>query len=254
MTTIFKPTFFQNNRKQLRQACGDTGLIIVAANGLLQRSADTTYQFSQDANFWYLTGLDEPDLLLVMDGEDEYLIVPGRSVSRQAFDGSISDEDITKRSLVHKIYDEHEGWELIARKLKSTKTVGILGAPSSFIKSHGLYTNPTRKRLQSRLLKLEPEIECSYINEQLRDLRVIKQPSEIKAIQKAIDITVESFNDSFNPSLARHYKYEYEIEANITKGIRSRGATGHAYEPIVASGQRACTLHYIDNNGELGKR
>ena len=43
-----------------------------------------TYAFAQDANFWYLAGINEPDIVLVMDRDKEYLIVPARSASREA--------------------------------------------------------------------------------------------------------------------------------------------------------------------------
>jgi Xaa-Pro aminopeptidase len=47
------------------------------------------------------------------------------------------------------------------------------------------------------------------------------------------------------------YAQEYEIEADLTRGFRRRGAMGHAFEPIVAGGERACTLHNVANNGQL---
>ena len=62
----------------------------MTANGLLQRGGDSTYRFSQDANFWYLTGIDEPDIVLVMDRDKEVFDCAGRSDSRQAFDGAVS--------------------------------------------------------------------------------------------------------------------------------------------------------------------
>lgn len=246
---IFNSEFFTKNRKSLRQSA-EVKLMIIAANGLLQRNADTTYKFSQDANFWYLTGINEPDILLVINGEDEFLIVPGRSESRKAFDGSVSSSVLSEISGVQAVFDEEVGWRKISELIKSDKSVGVLGAPSSYIDAHGIYTNPARKRLCSKLHKLNSEISLNSINEDFRDLRVVKQPEEIEAIKQAIEITAQALK---SVGSRKDYSYEYEIEAEITKVMRSNGSTGHAYEPIVASGERACTLHYVENNGEIKK-
>ena len=88
MEMRFTSEFFAGNRQRLRELFTGTAPIVVTANGLLQRGGDSTYAFAQDANFWYLTGIDEPDILLVMDRDKEYLIVPARSTSREAFDGA----------------------------------------------------------------------------------------------------------------------------------------------------------------------
>jgi len=82
MKSHFTSEFFAGNRQRLRELFTGTAPIVVTASGILQRSGDSTFPFAQDANFWYLTGIDEPDILLVMDRDKEYLIVPGRSASR----------------------------------------------------------------------------------------------------------------------------------------------------------------------------
>ena len=76
-------------------------------------------------------------------------------------------------------------------------------------------------------------------------MRAIKQPSEIKALEHAAKLTVDAF-EAVKQQIAT-YKYEYEIEADFTAWFRRHDAR-HAYEPIVAAGQAATTLHYIGNN------
>ena len=90
MQSRFNSEFFAGNRQKLRELFTGTAPIVVTANGLLQRGADSTFAFAQDANFWYLTGIDEPDIVLVLDRDKEYLIVPARSASREAFDGVVA--------------------------------------------------------------------------------------------------------------------------------------------------------------------
>ena len=106
MESRFSSEFFAGNRQRLRELFTGTAPIVVAANGLLQRGTDSAYTFAQDASFWYLTGIDDPDIVLVMDRGQEYLIVPTRSVSRQAFDGTLSYEPLARRSGIATIYDD----------------------------------------------------------------------------------------------------------------------------------------------------
>ena len=82
-------------------------------------------------------------------------------------------------------------------------------------------------------------------------MRMIKQPPELRAIQAAIDITADSLQDAFKSAKLEKYAFEYELEAEIGYGFRRRGAAGHAFEPIVAGGKKACTLHNVSNDAKL---
>jgi Xaa-Pro aminopeptidase len=73
----------------------------------------------------------------------------------------------------------------------------------------------------------------------------------LQAIQQAIDVTIDTLREITRPSALAKYAHEYEIEADLTRGFRKRGASGHSFEPIVAGGERACILHNVANNGEL---
>ncbi len=251
MESKFSSEFFAGNRQRLRELFTGTAPIIVAANGLLQRGADSTYAFSQDANFWYLTGIDEPDLLLVLDRDKEYLIVPGRSASRQAFDGAIENKPLTSRSGIQTIYNDEEGWKQIANRLNKVKHAATLAVPPAYVDHYGLYTNPARSNLVKRLKDYKPELELLDLNPHLTRLRMIKQPVELAAIRAAIAITIGSIKGATRPARLQKYAFEYELEAQVAAGFRGRGATGHAFEPIVAGGERACTLHNVANNGQL---
>src|SRR5438270_13469236 len=123
MKSYFSSQFFSGNRQKLRQLFTGTAPIVIAANGLLQRGGDSTFPFAQDANFWYLTGIDEPDIVLVMDKDKEYLIVPPRDVSRQAFDGAVDDSALTRRSGIPQVVEEAEGWKQLRARLKRVKHV-----------------------------------------------------------------------------------------------------------------------------------
>lgn len=251
MESNFTSQFFSGNRERLRELFTGKAPIIVSANGLLQRGGDSGYAFNQDANFWYLTGIDEPDILLVMDRDKDYLIVPTRDASREAFDGAIGVEALKRRSGIKEVYNEKTGWDYLAGRLKKVKHVATVAPVPAYIEHFGIYANPARSVLVSHLKSLNPELELLDLGPHLSRQRMIKQSLEIAAIQKAIDITVSSLKAALQPAKLKKYKHEYELEAELNRGFRQRGAKGHAFEPIVAAGERACTLHNTMNNGSL---
>ncbi|HMH30963.1 MAG TPA: Xaa-Pro peptidase family protein [Methylomirabilota bacterium] len=251
MQSSFSSGFFAGNRQRLRELFTGTAPIVVTANGLLQRGADNTFAFAQDTNFWYLTGINEPDIILVIDRDREYLIVPARSASREAFDGVVANEPLIQRSGVQTVYNDKNGWEQLEGRLDKVKHAATLAVPNAYIEQYGMYTNPARAALVERLKKHKPELELLDLNSHLIRLRMIKQPEELTAIQAAIDITIASIKQATTASKLSKYEYEYQIEAELNRGFRSRGAAGHAFEPIVASGERACTLHNVANAGKL---
>ena len=84
-------------------------------------------------------------------------------------------------------------------------------------------------------------------------MRVVKYPIEIEAIQSAIDITVNTLKPIIKPSKLDKYTKEYEIEADISSGFRSKGASGHAFDPIVGSGTNSTIIHSTSNNSVISK-
>jgi Xaa-Pro aminopeptidase len=126
-----------------------------------------------------------------------------------------------------------------------------LASPPAYVETYGLYTNPARAAITTRLKSYNPDLELLDLSPHLVRMRMIKQPPEIAAIQAAIDITIASFKDATRHARLAKYAYEYELEAAITQGFRARGASGHSFEPIIAGGQRAVTLHNLANNGAL---
>jgi len=251
---MFDSDFFAGNRERLRQLFTGTAPIVLSANGLMQRGSDEAFPFQQDTHFWYLTGLNDPDVVLAMDKGKEFLIVPGRSESREAFDGALDFAELTRRSGIATILPEKEGWKQLESRIKRVQHVATLAAAPAYIESWGLYTNPARPTLIKRLREANASLELLDLRMHVARMRMIKQPVEIKALQKAIDITIDTVKDITKPKQLSAYAHEYEIEADVTRGFRKRGATGmlgHAFTPIVASGKHACTMHHVNNDGPL---
>lgn len=251
MSDFFTSEFFRGNRERLKQLFSGTAPIVITANGLLQKGSDEAMPFHQDRSFWYLTGIDEPDVVLVMDKSKEYLIVPKREDVKEKFDGAVDFDDLERRTGISDIMDDKKGWKKLESRLKKVNHIATIAAPPKYIDFWGMYTNPARAELIQKLKSLNDEVELLDLREHLSRLRMIKQDVEIEAIQKAIDISVDTLKEVMRPSKLSKYAYEYEIEADITRGFRRRGANGHGFTPIVASGKRSCTIHNISNNGEL---
>lgn len=248
---MFTSDFFTANRARLRELFTGTAPIVVSGNGRVQRSGDTTYPFQQEANFWYLTGINEPDAVLVMDRSKDYIILPIREGKQAIFDGMTAVEDISKQSGIQTILTEKAGWKELEARLRKVKHVATIAAPPEYIESYGMYTNPARARMIAKVQVLNKEISLLDISEHLVRLRMVKQTAELQAIQQSIDITIASIQDATRTSQRTKYAYEYEIEAELYRGFRTRGAIGHAFEPIVAAGKNATTIHYLANDSAL---
>ncbi len=251
MGSEFTAGFFRQNRDKLRTLFTGKAPIVLTANGILQRNGDSEYKFRQDSSFWYLTGIDWPGVILVMDKVREYLIVPERDSVFEAFAGAAEFAELEKISGVSEVLAEKDGWKRLSQRVKKVHHLATLAPPPAYVERFGLYTNPARASLAARLKDINPDVELLDLRLHLARMRSVKQPVEVEAIKTAIDITCRTLKD-VEKNLPK-YKYEYQIEADITHGFRSRGAEGHAFSPVVAAGRNTCTLHYSDNDAPLAQ-
>ncbi len=209
--------------------------------------------FRQDSSFWYLTGIEEPDVILVLDKQKEYLILPERDPVMDIIDGGFNTKHLSTISGIVTILPAKEGWKQLSSKLKRVKHVAMLAPPPPYIEHYGFYTNPARASLLDKIKDISPTIEPLDLRQHLALMRMTKQEVEVQVIQQAIDITVVTLKSVLRRGFDK-YDHEYEIEAAITSGFRKRGAFGHAFGPIVASGKNSCTVHYQANNDPLDRK
>jgi len=247
----FTTEFFAGNRKRLRELFTGTAPVVLVANGLVQRQADTAYPFYQDPSFWYFTGIDEPDVVLVLDKDKEYLIIPTRDATRVTFDGGIDEASLKRTSGIDQVLDEQEGWKRLGARLNRAKHVATLPAAPAYIDHYGMFANPSRRRLIAKLKAQNDSLELLDISQHVTRLRMVKQEPELVAIQSAVDVTIDGLKQLFRTLKRGTYRYEYELEADLTRSFRHAGLRGHAFDPILASGMRACTLHNVSNSGIL---
>ena len=252
MQSSFTNTFFTNNRLKLRARLPRDYPVVLIANGSMQRTADTTYTFQQESNFWYMTGLDEPDLILVMHPAYEYIILPKTDRVKAIFDGGIDTAELQRRSGITTLYDAANGWKKLVGDLGSDRALYTLRPEVQFEPQARMYANPAQRYVIEKLRRRTPGLTLHDISHHLAELRMRKQPPEITAIETAVRITTNTIEQVRSSTKLASLKTEYALEAAITNGFRAQGASGHAYEPIVASGMHAATLHYVSNKGDLG--
>jgi len=249
MTEKFSAEFYINNRARLRTLFKGTAPIVITAHGLLQQGGDSTYRFHQDGSFLYLTGISAPDIILVIDKDKEYIVLPERTHVSETFDGVNDLVEFTKTSGIVEVLDSKTGWKKLSSRLKRVKHVATLAPLPEYVDVFGFYSNPSRTALMNRVKEINPTIEPLDLRQHLSVMRMVKQAPEIVAIQSAIDITIASFKDVKKklPKLT----YEYEVEAIFNAGFRGRGADGHAFSATIASGKNACILHNESTNQPL---
>lgn len=237
-------TFFAGNRAKLKEL-EPTALIVIAGNDEVQRRADAAFAFVQEANFYYLTGVNEPGWKLVLTPDEEFLIGPERSDAQTLFDGSLAHEEVTRTSGVTTVVSLKEG-EARLKELASVhkKVLTILEHP---YQSHfGFAPNPGPDANIRKLKKMFEEL--GDVRTTVTRMRAIKQPEELAMIRRAIHASIAGFSRVRAELLG--YDNERKIEATLWYEFLQM-ADGHAYDPIVASGANACTLHYTANAAKL---
>jgi len=239
--------FFSKNRSTLL-AANNTELYIFSGNVSVQRSNDASYAFEQEANFWYLTGISAAGWKLVIEKDECTLIAPDVDEVHRIFDGSLSNEKAKEISRVDRVLNYSDGEAYLKGLNDRYKKVGTLGA-DPHADHYDFSLNPGPLRLHEKLAEQFSEvIDC---RKPLAKQRAIKQPEEIQNIRDAIALTIEGF-EKVKLNIDQ-YTAEYEIEADFSHHFRRNGADGHAYDPIVAAGKNACTLHYGKNRDALEK-
>ncbi|KAM6905370.1 xaa-Pro aminopeptidase 3 [Xenentodon cancila] len=214
-------------------------VVIVLSHPTRYMTNDIPYPFHQNQDFLYLSGFLEPDSALVLHGRGQpdqaILFVPRRDPGRELWDGARSGKDgaaaLTGIERVHSV-DE---LGLVLKTLKGTQFW--------YDSSH-----PVHPRLhQTHML---PVLEAGPTPRSLRpllhSLRALKSPAEVALMQEAGRISAQAFRGTM--ALSQGEVDEAVLFAKFDFENRIHGANFLAYPPVVAGGNRANTLHYINNN------
>ncbi len=224
----------------------DGGLAVLTAYDQVQLSGDMAAPFLQEGNFWWLMQVTQPGWKVIIDGarRNVVLVRPEIDEIHRIFDGEASDERLLAQSGAHEII-LHKDFEKYLARLSNVHSVVRTYVDKT---DYGFAHNPAQRELYAVLSRIFTSVQDCGV--QLASLRALKDANEIAVMKQAAKLTCAAFAD-VRDRLSQ-YAHEYEIEADFTQYFRRHNAT-HAYEPIVASGANAVTLHYIENNDRLSK-
>lgn len=243
-------TLFTNNRKNFVSRTKKGSIAIFHANDEYPVSGDQTFSFKQNPDFFYLTGIDQEQSILILYPDcpnkayKEVLFLRQTNEHIATWEGhKYTKEEARLASGIESVYWLHEYDTILHSIINYAEHIYI----NTNENDRYAHTVPYRDlRMYEALRQKYPLHKYERSALILRDLRVLKSDIEVELTQKACDITNDAFKrvlKFIKPGVA-----EYEIEAEITHEFLRQRATGHAYHPIIASGKNAVVLHYIDNN------
>lgn len=215
------------------------------------RSNDTEYAFCQNKNFYYLTGFNEPDALLVLLKTDEdqrtILFSLPKDKSHEVWHGRrVGQEQACKHYNFDQSFVLDELADLIPQYLNNLSKVYFCFDNSEMSKQ--VFTWLSLVRATARQGNKVPEvlIDASPI---INDLRLIKSANEIALMRQVNYISGLAHQRAMQQSAVG--KFEYQIETELLHEFARHGARHPAYASIVAGGDNANILHYTDNGDTL---
>ncbi|PKM09483.1 MAG: Xaa-Pro aminopeptidase, partial [Gammaproteobacteria bacterium HGW-Gammaproteobacteria-7] len=234
-------------------AAGDDAILILAAGALRIRSLDTHYPFRQDSDFWYLTGFDEPDAVLVLvpgrpHGEI-LLFCRDRDPEKERWDGPrLGPEQAAQELLIDDAYPISDLDDILPGLLEGRGRVYYhFGRDAEFdLKLIG-WVNRVRAEVRRGA---EPPHEFQALGHLLHEQRLFKSKDELKLMRHAARVSMLAHREAM--AVARPGAFEFEVEAALHCAFRRHDCLP-AYQPIVAAGRNGCVLHYVANRSRIGQ-
>ena len=228
------------------------GVAIFPSAPPAMRTHSTEYRYRQDANFYYLTGFEEPESVCVIapdHPEHQYILfVRPRAPEQEIWTGKRASIEGAKEHFgADEAYPIEEFDEKISEYIgKAEHLYYAFGADETFNqKIIELLKGHRRHRLREGT-GITTLIDPTDL---LAEMRLMKDEMELKRIRKAVDISVEAHMAAMQT--VRPGMYEYELESLIDSIYRKNGGTGPAFLTIVANGANATTLHYTTNDCQI---
>ena len=250
MTTVRD---YARRRQNLMQHIGD-GIAIVPSAPIARRNGDVLYRYRPDSDFFYLTGFSEPETVAVLipgRASGEFLIFcRERNRAEEMWDGHRAGlEGAVEIFNADDAFPIDDIEDILPGLLENrSKVYCNLGRYPDFDEQLLHWLSDVKNRKRSGISAPGELVDLGYI---LHELRLIKGAAEIKAMKKAAAVSVVAHRRAM--SQCQPGMFEYEIEAELEYAFRQGGAQYPAYPSIVAGGENACILHYIDNSQRLRK-
>ncbi len=245
-------SLFIENRQRFISKMKPNSMAIFHSNDQMPRSGDQTFYFRQNADLYWLTGIDQEDTMLILYPDSprpeyrEVLLLRKTNEVIAVWEGHKYTIDEAKKASGVKNIIWNEEFDTIVNVL--------------MVYAENVYLNLNENdraviKVPYRDLRFANELQSRYPlhnyergGRLMNELRSIKSEGEIKLIREACSITEKAFRRVMK--VMKPGVMEYEIEAEIISEFVRNRATDHAYYPIIASGASACVLHYVENNKE----
>jgi len=246
------PELFVQNRERFVKMMKKNSIAIIVSNDEVPSNGDAIYRFKQNSDLYWLGGIIQEDSMVILfpDNPDpkyrEVLVLMRPNELKEKWDGKRLRASEAK---------EMSGFQTI---VWLDVLEGLLQAWIHLADYIYLDTNENDRKaslLKTRDYRFVEEMKSRYplhnferAAKLFKEIRAVKTGLEVEVLQQAIDITDNTFRRLLK--FIQPGVMEYEIEAEIVHSFLSQRATGEAYGSIIASGDRARTLHYVSNNQE----
>lgn len=241
---------FIKNRKNFMAQMKPNSLAVFNSNDIYPISADSTMPFEQHRDIFYLSGVDQEESILVLfpdapkEKHREILFLKETNEHIAVWEGEkLTKEAAFKTSGVKTVYWLQDLEKIMFELMTQCDTV--------YINTNEHYRanveTETREDRFSKWLKNKyPAHSVAKSNPILQRLRSVKDQIELDLMQHACNLTEKGFRRILG--FIKPGVWEYEIEAELLHEFIRNRSKGFAYTPIIASGNNANVLHYIENN------
>lgn len=247
---LINHNLFIKNRKSFMAQMKPNSLAVFNSNDIYPVSADSTMPFEQHRDIFYLSGVDQEESILVLFPDcpkakhREILFLKETNEHIAIWEGEkLTKQAALKTSGIATVYWLQDMEKIMFELMTQCDTV--------YINTNEHYRanveTETREDRFTKWLKAKyPAHSVAKSNPILQRLRSVKDPIELELMQKACDITEKGFRRVLN--FVKPEVWEYNIEAEFMHEFLNNRSKGFAYTPIIAAGNNANVLHYIENN------
>lgn len=249
---MIKMTEYAKRRKELMRQIGPNGIAIIPSAGEILRNGDAHFAFRQQADFYYLTGFNEPEAVLVIAPkrkEGEYILFNRvRNRDLEIWDGPRAGQDgAVETFLADQSFPIYELPDLLPEMLKGRGTVYYpVGQNALFEETLMQAVNTIRRKARGGIASPNTFVDIGSL---VHEMRVIKSDAEVALMQKAIDISTKAHTRAME--VCQPGMFEYQLEAELMYEFIRHGARFAAYNSIVGAGRNTCVLHYVNNNAKI---
>ena len=237
-------SIFKERRAKVASQMESNSILMLCSSNIVPRNNDTTFPFRQDSNFYYLTGFNEPNsvMLLKSDGT-AYIFCRNKNPELEKWDGFMWGYQAAADEFnFDDGFDINDIDQLAPQIINGTSTVyALVGKNKDFDQQVIKWITAANS-----MERHQGNIDLKNFSNQLGMMRLVKEDSELSLMRKSCEIAALTHKAVI--SKAKVGMSEFDLETMYLNEFKSHGSKDVSYTPIVAGGERACILHYIDNN------